>query len=253
MSDEHENVREGESSETTAMLAGLAEGAAKILDNASDLYNEALLLRNAGALSRALTLHQISLEECSKIDMLGAWASGKLMGYEGPDLDDLAKVFANHRAKNYTNAYMIPAGEAELTARNKGNSDQALRAFEAMQAEFHTQSNAAKNASLYVDLKDGEFIAPKDRITSKMVENIAAMNEAFLGQGQLMTRMLYRWSRNPSVVDSMFSWFEPRLKELSSQNADVGDVLANMLDELLARASSTGYAEAMTRQVDEDD
>ena len=65
--------------------------------------------------------------------MLGAWASGKLMGYEGPDLDELARVFANHRAKNYTNAYMIPAAEAELTARSEGNSDLALSAFKAMQ------------------------------------------------------------------------------------------------------------------------
>ncbi len=213
MSDEHETTCQGGSSETTAIVAALAEGAAKIFDNASDLYNEAVLLRGAGALSRALTLHQISLEECSKIDMLGAWASGKLMGYEGPDLDELARVFANHRAKNYTNAYMIPAAEAELTARSEGNSDLALSAFKAMQAEFHSQSNSAKNASLYVDLRDGEFIAPKDRITIKMVEDIAAMNERFLGQGQLMTRMLSRWSRNPNVVDALFSWFEPRLRD----------------------------------------
>lgn len=242
---EQQDVEEMGASETSVLVGVLAEGAAKILDNASDLQREAVLLHAAGALSRSLALHQISLEECSKVDMLGAWASGKLMGYEGPDLDGMAKIFANHRAKNYNNAYMMPPDDAELSAREEGASGEALRAFKAMQAEFHAQSNVAKNASLYVDLKNGEFTAPKERITEEMVGDIAALNERFLGQAELMVRMLFRWSENPRVVNELFSWLEPRLKELKP--SEDGDALASFLDELFQRAKASEYAEAMGR------
>src|SRR6266699_2724950 len=68
--------------EPDVMLRELADGASKVVQNAADLYHEASALHAVGALSRALFLHQISLEECAKIDMLGAWAVNVLTGME---------------------------------------------------------------------------------------------------------------------------------------------------------------------------
>jgi len=50
------------------LLRKLTAGAQKVLENAASLYKEALTLMEAGALSRALFLHQISMEECAEVE-----------------------------------------------------------------------------------------------------------------------------------------------------------------------------------------
>ena len=40
--------------------------------------------------------------------MLGAWATSLFMGFE-IDLRKLSVALVSHKAKNYTNAYMLPA------------------------------------------------------------------------------------------------------------------------------------------------
>ena len=58
--------------ETIATVQALIEGASKTFANAEALYSEATILANCQAWARALVLHQISSEECAKIEMLGA-------------------------------------------------------------------------------------------------------------------------------------------------------------------------------------
>lgn len=231
--------------EITVQLARARDGALKILENASDLNREATLLHAARAHSRALTLYQISMEECSKIDMLGAWASGIVMGEEVRSIAEVAKLFTNHRRKNFANAYMVPPEQAELRAREEGDADGAIRAFKAMQAEFHSKFNSAKNASLYVDFAEGEFVAPKEQIGEELVEEIATMNARFLSQAQMMMRMLQRWSDNPEVAAKVFAGFEQRLHELEAARTDYAGAVAELMEELRELAKVTGYAEAM--------
>jgi hypothetical protein len=68
------------SSPEEEILREVLDGVTKVRDNAEQLFSEAKILRAAGALSRALVLHQISMEECAKADMLGAWAISRLTG-----------------------------------------------------------------------------------------------------------------------------------------------------------------------------
>jgi AbiV family abortive infection protein len=86
------------------LLLELVRGAELTFQNAEQLFSEAVLLRKNGHLNRALFLHQISMEECAKIDILGAWATN-LMSSGVVDLARLTKAIRNHKAKNYTNAY----------------------------------------------------------------------------------------------------------------------------------------------------
>ena len=65
-----------------ALLSELAQGASKALQNAEALYHEAAILYAHGAVSRALFLHQISMEECGKIEILGGWATSLVSGFE---------------------------------------------------------------------------------------------------------------------------------------------------------------------------
>jgi AbiV family abortive infection protein len=53
-----------------AFFSVLVGGAEKTFENAEKLYFEAMLLAKAGATAQALCLHQISLEECNKIESM---------------------------------------------------------------------------------------------------------------------------------------------------------------------------------------
>src|SRR5437763_13612173 len=98
------------------LLAELTSGAEKVFANAEALYKEARILRDCGAVSRALFLHQISLEECAKLEMLGAWATSILMGYK-VDGAKVKKAMASHAHKNRTNAYFLKGNEKEEAAK----------------------------------------------------------------------------------------------------------------------------------------
>jgi len=225
----------------------LAEGAAKVFQNAEDLFHEATALHAAGALSRSLFLHQISLEECAKIDMLGAWAASVLTGTK-IDVEKMTLAFASHKAKNYTNAYMQPITDAEADARRNKRWSEASKAFKQRQAEFHQESNAAKNAALYVDLQSGTFTAPKERIADSMVASIAETNERHLSSAHAKAEMLKRWVDSPDKVREMLAWFEARLRELTPESHDPEQTLSAIIDELVSRARETGYAAAVIKR-----
>jgi AbiV family abortive infection protein len=154
------------------LLAELTSGAEKTFENAEALYKEACILKDSGALSRALFLHQISLEECAKLEMLGAWATSLLMGYK-VDGAKMKKAMASHSHKNRTNAYSLEGNETEEAAKQSGDTDAAIKAFGEMQSAFHQTANKAKNDSLYVDFTGGRFVAPSESITPDMVAETA--------------------------------------------------------------------------------
>lgn len=234
-----------EKSEADALLRILADGASKVFQNAADLYYEASALHDIGALSRALFLHQISLEECAKIEMLGAWAVSVLTGME-TNVRKLTIAFASHKAKNYTNAYLLPVTKAESDARREKRWHEAAKVFKQQQADFHLESNSAKNASLYVDVQNGTFAGPKDRITEPIVRKIAKANEELLSGAQAKVEMMTGWLNNLDKARDLMKWFETRLKELMSQSHDPEEAIRVIMEEMLTRAKETGYYEAMT-------
>ena len=178
--------------ERNAQLFEVSQGVSKTFENAQELFQEAALLRSHGALSRALFLHQISMEECGKIEILGATAVSLLAGFE-TDLKRASTVVTKHKAKNYANAYLLPRTKEEKEAAESGDWKRALGAFKQHQATFHLYSNTAKNASLYVDCARGRFTAPKEAITEEMVAALADLNREFLALAQPKVRMLARW------------------------------------------------------------
>lgn len=68
--------------EREAILPVLLQGARSAFANALWLFRKASILADAGAVARAVCLHQISLEECSKVDNLGAWATSLVLGHD---------------------------------------------------------------------------------------------------------------------------------------------------------------------------
>lgn len=219
-----------------ALLSEITRGAEKTFTNAESLFQEASILREAGFLSRALLLHQVSLEECAKVDILGAAATQMLMGYE-LNIGELQKVLVRHDHKNRANAYFLEGTEEEKAAKESGDFDAAQEAFRHMQKEFHTKSNTAKNASLYVDFKDGKFVAPIECITAEMVSEIAALNEQFLGLSFNHVKLLRKFDANPEAICQQLLGFEDRMTELKEQFLkDPLRVMKIILQELRERS-----------------
>jgi AbiV family abortive infection protein len=202
-----------------APLEVLVRGAEKTFDNAERLFFEAELLAKAGAVARALCLHQISLEECSKVNNLGAWAVSLVLGFEVNQKEVLA-AFGRHAAKNKSNAFMLKGSEAETNAKARGDWEAAMAAFRQTQDEFHETSNRAKNASLYVDWVDGEFAAPSERITNEMLVEITERNAEFLGYAQNGLKMLTRLESAPDEMKVLLSGFVEQAEKLREEKPD---------------------------------
>lgn len=202
-----------------ASLDILVRGAEKTFDNTERLFREAEILAESGAVARALCLHQISLEECSKVNNLGAWAVSLVLGFE-VDQKKVLAAFGRHAAKNRSNAYMLEGSEAEKEAKARGDWEAALVAFEQTQDEFHATSNQAKNASLYVDWVDGEFVAPSERITDQMLAEITERNAEFLGYAHNGLKMLERLVKAPDQMRDLLSGFVEQAEKLREEKPD---------------------------------
>jgi len=152
-------------------LAGtLIDGAQRTFRNAEELFSEAQLLAQHGGVSRAFLLHQISLEECGKIEMLAAAITTLLQG-GAVDMKRLSKSITKHESKNKSNAYFLPRSEEENAAIVSGDTAASVAAFSTLQDEFHENSNTLKNASLYVKF-DGKFSSPSDVINQEKLLEI---------------------------------------------------------------------------------
>jgi AbiV family abortive infection protein len=201
-----------------AMLATLAAGARSTFANAEALYNEARLLYRAGALARSLMLHQISLEECSKVNTIGAWATSLIMGH-AVDQERVLRAMRLHKAKNNANAYSLTVSDAEREARDMKDWPAAIEAFRKTQEAFHEESNLAKNAALYTDFRDGAFVGPAEMITEDMHTQIVARNEQFLSGAFHQVKTLDSMELDPESRQRFAIAFADEANRLKDPNA----------------------------------
>lgn len=197
----------------------LIDGAQKACGNAEALFGEAQLLNEHGAHARALCLHQISLEECSKVEYLGAWAMSLLLGKD-VDQKQIRKAFGSHAAKNKLNAYMLEASDEELAAREKGDWKGATEAFKKTQDAFHQFSNSNKNAALYVDWTGAAFVAPGETITADLAAEIGGLNARFLQHAQLGMRMFARVQNSSDVLTPLLSDLVAKMEKLRAEKPE---------------------------------
>jgi len=217
-------------------LNELVHGASLAFANAEDLFCEGKILFTHKAFSRSLFLHQISLEECGKAEILGWWATSHLMGFS-VDLRKMKPRIASHKAKNFANAYMLPVSKAEKKERDESNWRASLLAFKKEQAAFHQQSNDRKNASLYVDFVDDVFLAPHDRITEDMVHEIAKTNHEFIELMRPKVEMLTLWAQEPNGVRETLKLLRKQMEDLREKYPeDPQKAFDALLEEMLMLA-----------------
>jgi len=169
----------------------LIDGLERTVQNANELYDEAVHLTGKGAVARAVLLHQISLEECGKADMLCVAVFSLLRGAK-IDMKRLTRAFSRHEAKNKTNAYFLPKSASEVEFEQSNDTAAAHAAFKELQNSFHQESNDLKNASLYVDF-DGKFISPRDVINGGHLADIRQRNAEFMAMAHHKVSVVTRW------------------------------------------------------------
>jgi len=162
-----------------ATVGRLRKAAEAVERNAAELYREGLLLRQHGAFARAAALHQISNEECAKVDMIGAHAASCLMGLP-VDEKKFVQALASHKAKNFNNAYFSAVLDEERAAKERGDPKAALEAFRLQQANIHREANELKNSSLYVNMRGDDVQSPLDLVSEETADEMAALNLYFL-------------------------------------------------------------------------
>jgi AbiV family abortive infection protein len=224
----------------TPLLQEILRGAQLAFENAEKLYQEAGLLGTNGAFARALTLHQISMEECSKVNMLGTAAMSLLLGHP-VDLNKLAAKFRQHKIKNYNNAYISVTTDAEREARKSGDPERAIEIFKAQQATLHQWLNSNKNASLYVDYLDDKFVSPTERITEEVAVQFQRLNAVFLRHGASNLEVLSKMMNDPDAAAMQAKDFLGRLEKLKMIDAEELDekfqqLLNEWLDKQVSKA-----------------
>lgn len=219
------------------ILSELANGALKSLENAECLFQEAKLLSKHNAICRAYFLHQISIEECGKIELIGGYATAHLMDFS-QSLKKLKSNISNHKAKNTANAYMLPRSEEEDEAIKEKNWKKALNAFDKQKIDFHQLSNFRKNVSLYVDFTDETFFSPQEQISEQMLRDIAENNYEFIELIRPKAEMLSHWAENPGDTKTTLKLFQNISEDLKKKHPDdPGKAMEEMLETLITQAT----------------
>jgi len=219
--------------EAKSLAMTLIEGAMKTIRNADELFDEARLLAGAGHIARALLLHQISLEECGKSEMLYVSVAAVLRG-QAVDLRKLKRAFSRHEAKNNTNAYFLPRSEGEVTALEQNDTEAAADAFGEVREAFHKDSNTLKNASLYVDF-DGAFRAPGEAITTEQLTEVLNRNGEFMSMALDKIRLLTRWATDLDAAANEVAtlWSTLGMDELDRKKPETYEAFQKRLDGML--------------------
>jgi AbiV family abortive infection protein len=223
-------------------LSVLVRGAEATCANAEELFLEAVMLREAGHLSRGCFLHQISMEECDKVEILGPSVVCALAGLKRKlDTEKLRRALASHRAKNLANADLLEPTEEQKHAWERKDWEGYKAASTLARHGFHEYSNWAKNAALYVDIdiRGGNVTTPRDSITVEMVAKIAKLNESYLRDTQRNVRMLLEWEKGTRPdVRQLIERIKHLTKEMPDDPQKVWEVI---MEELW----NSAYAERM--------
>lgn len=217
-------------SEQEAFAVILIDGTLSVFENADRLFYEAGVLADVKAFSRGYLLHQISLEECGKIEMLCAAVCSCLVGNR-VNIKSLSKAFRRHEGKNKMNAYFLPRSEAEKVAEENNDVAAAVGAFKVVQEEFHQESNRLKNSSLYVDF-DEVFTSPQDVISKDDYEKIRAQNADFMALTNHKVQTLSRWK-----------------SDLASAAGEIQEVYALVTEDRPEEKSLTEAREALWERI----
>lgn len=144
------------------------EGISKSLSNATDLFDDADILFKLKRYPRSYTLYQLTIEEVGKAAMIYDFILYKDFENKS-EQQKFKKEFLSHKKKTKTSigidlllAFQIP----NINLKNK-----LIHQVYDLDKDID-KLNDLKNNSLYTNIKNGQFIVPKEEITQEIAMNI---------------------------------------------------------------------------------
>jgi AbiV family abortive infection protein len=139
--------------------------------NATELLEEAALLRDAGRCARAFFLAHIACEELGKLPILAAAALGGQFG--GVDWPRIDRALRSHRSKIAQALFMDSIVGNQTLAQGKAD-------YEADLGRMRTYTDL-KNAALYSSLIEGRFATPAEAVPCDFVDTFLTLARGRLG------------------------------------------------------------------------
>lgn len=144
------------------------DGIRKSLSNASELFDDAEVLFKLNRLPRAYTLYQLAIEEIGKASIIYNFILRE--NYQDElEQRKFKKQFLSHPKKT-ENSIGLDVLLAFLIPNSKLKTKIIYQVYN--QEKSIEKLNNLKNNSLYTNLQNGKFIAPKEIIKNKLASDI---------------------------------------------------------------------------------
>lgn len=180
----------------------IIEGAIKTILNAQQLCDESEILHSHGKFARSFTLSHLAREEMGKSMMLYSVAIRMLLE-RNIDWKKVSRRFRNHKEKIVNDRALSWAFFISVL----GDAPETSQISEILFNSGTVQhSNSQKNASLYVDWKDGQFVLPEEIISEQKSSrnlSIAVDRISFISKVILQLPKASKMQR--SEIEELFS------------------------------------------------
>jgi AbiV family abortive infection protein len=192
-------------------LEAICQGILVVHANASELLEDAKLLRREGRVARAYALAYFACEEAGKVSILVGAATRVALGVQ-IDWKSTSKRFRSHdsKASQFLGlARSIPLLLEAVAAGSKKVDRDEVMLKASVGAFFGPTLFGSRNASLYCDFENGTFISPAERINDSMAdamlknaETLITTFEKVLGKTAAETAQIIRSSSNRARYDA---------------------------------------------------
>jgi AbiV family abortive infection protein len=155
-------------------LQTICDGAVRVRDNASELLEDARLLRQNGRVSRAYALAYMACEEAGKLSILLGAATKIALGIP-VDWKATRKRFRSHdsKASQFMGlARSIPIILEAVAAGRKTIDTEELMIKATVGVVFGPALFAKRNASIYCDFAEASFTSPNEQIKESMADQM---------------------------------------------------------------------------------
>jgi AbiV family abortive infection protein len=200
----------------------VARGISEVIINAKELVREANMLIENECYARGYALAHMACEELGKLPILFGIIQ-RLKAGESVDWKESWKRIRSHESKIYQFQ-----GVAELFLQMRRDSgllehelDDLLRQLEIALSRKH-DFGTHRNAALYTDIKDGEFVRPSSRVSYDDAKAALTIAEFHI-----------------TIADRMFSPSESKVLETAKEMMPVWHSQKTIIDNLFATIKTT--------------
>ncbi|KXI46191.1 MULTISPECIES: AbiV family abortive infection protein [Bacillus cereus group] len=193
----------------------------KVIENASELIEDAKLLLENKRYARAYTLSHLMCEELSKIPMFGRALTESAMD-KNYNWKDLHKRLVNHNPKIRL-FMMMPTVNVKGLEKIVGIPEsQGVKAFEKI-------LNNLKNNSLYSGFQGNDFKKPSEVITKEIAETMFEIASEYF-MFMKVTEGKLRGTTHKAVGEDFIAYFSG-LKEMVEQNPETLELLTLLIEK----------------------